>query len=111
MEAHPCSRDNMTTPERTSSHRTSSIVVATAAVTVALGVTVASLAGYLGPRAAAPPQRAGAPVVLVPVTSEPAAAPAPAEPEPMFADYVPTREHEREEHHGRHHRERHHDDD
>jgi len=74
------------------------IIVATAALTVALGLTVASLGGYLRPRDAARP---------APVTAEPVD---PTPPEPVLASYTP---HEEHEHTGGHHREhgREHEDD
>lgn len=108
-------------PEQSSSTRaTLATVIATAAVTVAVGVTAAALGGYIVPApdqasltAAAPgneerpnatePQPAaplsGANVVLVPVAPDiPAANPVEAEPEPVLARYEG---HEREEHRGR----------
>ncbi len=79
------------------------IIVATAALTVAVGLTVASLGGYLRPRSAAP---------LAPATEEPVTAPATAATpeEPIFASYAPheEREHARGHHHEREHE---HEDD
>ena len=118
--------------EKSSSRATFSTVIATAAVTVAVGVTAAALGGYIVPArdqaslsAAAPgneespnatePQPAvpssGANVVLVPVAPDmPAANPVEAEPELVLARYEA---HEREEHRGRNrdHHEEHEDGD
>jgi hypothetical protein len=77
------------------------LVLATATLTVAIGLTVASLTGYLRPRSPTPERSATpttpepGPVVLVPVTAtaQPAAPP---ERAPMFASY--TRHHEEREH-------------
>lgn len=70
-----------------------SIVLATAALTVAVGITVASLGGYLRPaHDRAPP----AATVVVPVTRS----------EPVFASNA---EHEPGEHHRHHGREREHE--
>ena len=87
-------------------------VVATAAVTLAIGVTVAALGGYLVPAGngggvieaplASPPSAPG--VVFVPVAPDPLAQPS----EPAGAPEVILAEHDRSEHddddhHGRHH--------
>lgn len=118
--------------EKSSSRATWANVIATAAVTVAVGVTAAALGGYIVPvrdqasRTAAArgneespnatePQPAapssGANVVLVPVAPDlPAANPVEAEPGLVLARYEA---HEREEHRGRsrEHREEHEDGD
>ncbi len=98
----------MTTEDRSSRRAMFPVVAATTAITLAVGVTVASLSGYLGPRStpaisgALPSAAASgpeAPVVLVPVTRS-AAEPPPAalsprrDPEPVFAAWV---EHDDEE--------------
>jgi hypothetical protein len=77
------------------------IIVATAALTVAVGLTVASLGGYLRPRDATP--------VVPVVTEQPVADPTPSE--PILASNTP---HEEREHAGRRHHEHghdHHEDD
>lgn len=104
--------------DKSSSRATLATVIATAAVTVAVGVTAAALGGYLvpardqaslpattenheSPNAAEPPTAAssGANVVLVPVAPDvPAANPVAAEPELVLANYEAR---EREEHRGR----------
>ncbi len=84
------------------------VVLATASVTVAIGVTLGALGGYIGPKndASAAPVDPPAPVMLVPATTQPQATPEPPppEPEPMFASY--RKHHEK---HERHHEE--HDED
>lgn len=120
--------------EKSSSRATLATVIATAALTIAVGVTAAALGGYIVPArdraslTAAPPGNpespeatepqptavsSGANVVLVPVAPDvPAAAPVAAEPElePVLANYEAR---EREEHRGRDrgHREEHEDED
>jgi len=106
-------------------------VAATAAITLAIGVTGAALGGYLGPRAQAPAQaqpveRAKPSVVLVPVTNQPSAeqpqaVPIPDEGTPVFAEYRRgargededgfEREHEGRRHRPHHEHERDDDDD
>lgn len=80
----------MAAEEKSASRGTMATMVATAAVTLALGVTVAALGGYLGPARVAPPNEVAAPdsapaqaaeassasrVVLVPIAPELPAAP------------------------------------
>lgn len=84
---------------------TAAIVVATAAITLAIGVTAAALGGYLGPRdqpQAPPAANAAPPVLLVPVTNQPAAeqpqaVPAPDEATPVWTEDRRRDEHERDE--------------
>lgn len=117
--------------EKSSSRATLATVIATAAVTVAVGVTAAALGGYIVPardqaslNAAAPgnherpnatePQptavSSGANVVLVPVAPDVPAATPVAEPELVLANHEAR---EREEHRGRSrgHHEEHEDED
>lgn len=118
--------------EKSSSRATLATVIATAALTIAVGVTAAALGGYIVPArdraslTAAPPGNpespeatepqptavsSGANVVLVPVAPDvPAAAPVAAELEPVLANYEAR---EREEPRGRDrvHREEHEDED
>jgi hypothetical protein len=101
----------MSAKDNPSRRGTIATMVATAAVTLAIGVTVAALGGYLEPRPGATVEQVTAPesmdpasnmdnmespaVVLVPVTQQPPAleprslAPAPAEPEPLLAALDP----------------------
>lgn len=75
------------------------VMVATAAVTLAVGVTVATLGGYVTPKAPpAPATSEPAPEVVAPAAPDP-------EPEPTFASF---RSHEKREHHEHH---EHHDED
>ncbi len=93
-------------PKANASHRP--VILATAALTVAVGLTVASLGGYLRPRSADPKSISPepAPTVLVPVTAPAPLAPPPSE--PMFASYTGHEQREHAEHEGRRH-EREHD--
>ena len=96
-------------PKSHASHRP--VVLATAVLTVVVGLTVASFGGYLHPRSTAPKSLSPEPAttVLVPATDTAPIAPPPSE--PMFASYT---EHEEHEHAGRerghHERGRHHED-
>lgn len=85
-------------------------VVATAAVTLAIGVTTAALGGYLAPATRAGETTTG-PVVLVPVAPDPATLPTPpAAPEVVFAASEAAED--RDDHrHRRGDREREHEDD
>lgn len=118
--------------EKSSSRATLATVIATAALTIAVGVTAAALGGYIVPArdraslTAAPPGNpespeatepqppavsSGANVVLVPVAPDVPAAPlVAAEPEPVLANYEAR---EREAHRGRDrgHHEEHEDED
>lgn len=115
----------MTTEEKTAAPRTIATVVATAALTLAIGVTAAGLGGYLVPASdgdtttpvteasAVEAQRAASPigpsVVLVPVAPDarPDAPVAAEPPEVLFAAYDPTNDH-----HGKpRHHDKHHEDD
>ena len=119
----------MATDEKTAARSSVATVVATAAVTLAIGVTVAALGGYLVPASdgarttpeqvigttAVEAQRAAPPsdpsVILVPVVPDPRAeppAPDPSEPpEVLFAAYEPTAN---DEHRDKHRDKRHEDD-
>jgi hypothetical protein len=70
------------------------IIIATAAVTVAVGLTAATLGGYVGPKTVPLPE---------PSASQPEAVPRVSEPEPVFASNRSHEEHERHEHAKRHH--------
>ncbi len=113
----------MTTSHEATGKGQIAIIVATAATTLALGVTVAALGGYLAPRdgppaagvptdarppAAPTPQPGAPPVVLVPIVPEPPVQAAPPGPEPVFAAFHKVRG-EREAHERHDHEER--DDD
>lgn len=125
----------MATEEKSADRGTLATVIATAAVTLAIGVTAAALGGYLAPAggtqskpaevtepmvAEAPPAaRPSTPnVVLVPVAPDSPSdrvLTAPAEPaaEVTRARYERTGDHDDDDdhHHGREHREREHEDD
>lgn len=70
----------MSAQDRGTPRSSTAIVVTTAAVTLALGVTAAALGGYLTPRAAGPAPAELAPVEAVPTleATQPAAPPEPA---------------------------------
>lgn len=128
----------MAAEEKPAAQGTLATVVATAAVTLAIGITAAGFGGYLVPRgdanekmkvdiadpavAEARPTAAqpSAPnVVLVPIAPDSARAPATTVPaqsadEVLPAAYEPTGDHDRDDdghHEGREHREREHEDD
>lgn len=113
----------MTAPESPLPRRRSvALVVATASVTLAVGVTIAALGGYLRPGAEVVPLPATSPAITEPGTApEPGTAtPAGAEPEPIFAMSEPRhhRDHDsddrdQDDDDDRHHREhgREHDND
>ena len=124
----------MATDEKTAARSSVATVVATAAVTLAIGVTVAALGGYLVPASdgarttpeqvigttAVEAQRAAPPsdpsVILVLVVPDPRAeppAPDPSEPpEVLFAAYEPTaNDDERRDEHRDKHRDKRHEDD
>jgi hypothetical protein len=119
----------MTAKDNPSGRGITAIVVATAAVTLAIGVTVAALGGYLAPLPGSLSEQVtplespidvvdsntGSPaVVLVPVTAQPPVEPSRglqpgwAEPEPILAAQVPARyeddDDEDHEHRARGHR-------
>ncbi len=121
----------MATEEKTAAPATTATVVATAALTLAIGVTVAALGGYLVPAGdgarttpvtqtnAVEAQRAASPsgpsVVLVPVAPDARPdAPVPAEPpEVLLAAYEPTK-HDDDDPRGKRHdrrHDKHHEDD
>lgn len=126
----------MAAEEKSAARGTVATVVATASVTLAIGVTLAALGGYLVPAGnkpqpaevteptVAPPLAAASPsapnVVLVPIAPDSARAPdttAPAQPAPevLLANYERTGDHDRDDDddhspHGREHREREHED-
>ena len=92
-------------------------VIATAAVTLAVGITAAALGGILLPGRAANEKAAAPNVVFVPVAPDlpgPSASPAPAD-EVILAGYEPARDHDDRrhghDHRGRKHGHDHHDED
>lgn len=105
----------MAIEERPSSGGTIATVVATAALTLAIGVTVAALGGYLAPAGERPAAGPPAPVVFVPVTQDrpPPDVPAPLEPDTPLAAVDPAEReggNDDDHHHGeRRHHEREHD--
>ncbi len=126
----------MAAEEKPAARGTLATVVATAAVTLAIGVTAAALGGYLVPAsdgkktrpeqvaepvpAETPPAAPSHPpsIVLVPVAQDPrgeppAAVPSQPEPEMLLAANEPTKhgDEEADHHQGRRHHEREHEDD